>query len=107
MHDVAICLAVACMIVWYQSGDIVAIVASTVAVFIAGILQIIESWDEESHREEAAIYAGYTITNALAFFAGKSWAIEECFYYGAMTILCVLISLSSLRQPLRNPFILQ
>ncbi len=91
------CLVIICLVVWYMLGSRVTIVASSLAVFIAGMPQVIDSW-RSPDRETGYIYLGYALSNYLAFMGGKSWAIEEWFYYGVCVVLCLMIGIAALRK---------
>jgi len=90
-------LVVICLAIWYGSGSRWAIISSTIAVFVAGCPQIKDCW-ETPDKKTTLIYFGYTLANFLNFLGGKAWSIEERFYPGICTILCLLIALSSLRR---------
>lgn len=90
-------LVIVCLVVWKVSGSKTAIVASTLAVFIAGVPQIVESW-QKPDKQTALIYFGYIIANSLSLMAGKSWTIEERFYPAVCVILCTLIGIASLHR---------
>lgn len=89
-------LVIICLIIWSLSGPMWATIASTVAIFISGCPQIRESW-QEPDRKTSLIYWGYTLANALSFFGGKAWTIEDTFYPGMMTLLCLVIALAAAR----------
>lgn len=85
------CLLVAiCLLIWYQAGNVGAIIASSVAVVLAGIPQMAHSW--RNPRDTPVIsYATWLTANVLSFFAGKAWTIEERFYAACSVLLCLSI----------------
>lgn len=85
------CLLVAiCLLIWYQAGNVSAIMASSVAVVLAGIPQMAHSW--RNPRDTPVIsYAMWLTANILSFFAGKTWTIEERFYAACSVLLCLSI----------------
>lgn len=90
-----------CLIIWYFSGPTGALVASTIAVFLAGWPQLKESWLEPD-RHMALIYLGYALANFLSFSARKSWELEEWFYYAWMVVLCLIIAFAASRKPAKQ-----
>ena len=74
-----------------------ATISSTLAVVIAGLPQIKDSW-KKPDRPTSFIYLGYTVVNTLFFFGGKTWSIEERFYPGCMIGLCLVITLVAFRE---------
>jgi len=92
-----------CLIVAKLSGARWATITSTLAVFFSGFPQFKDSW-KEPHTKTALIYLGYVVANSLSFFGGKSWSIEERFYPGMMTLLCLTIMTAAFRkQPQEKP----
>lgn len=89
-------MVIICLVVWRVSGSTAAIVASTLAVFIAGTPQIVDSWLNPD-KQTGYIYIGYVIANFLSLMGGKSWSIEERFYPGVCVILCGMIAIASFR----------
>ncbi len=90
-------LVIICLVVWKMSGSRTAIVASTLAVFIAGVPQIVESW-RKPDKQTGYIYIGYVVANFLSLMGGKGWLIEERFYPGVCVILCGLIAAAALHR---------
>jgi hypothetical protein len=97
-RDTAVVLLVIdCLVVWYQSGPKWATVASTIAVCISGIPQIVES-NSERDRKTGIIYSGYVVVNTLYFLSGEKWSIEDKFYPAMMIPLCATIAWVSFRK---------
>lgn len=90
-------LVIICLVVWNMSGSKTAIVASTLAVFIAGVPQIVESWIKPD-RQSGLIYMGYVVANFLSLLGGKGWTIEERFYPATCVVLCGLIAIAALHR---------
>jgi hypothetical protein len=92
-----------CCIVWYRSGEIMAIIASTTAVLLAGIPQLI-SVAKNPNKSLLPIFYSFTIGNLFFFFvslySGKElFEFEEFvkFYIvpvanGLMSLVYVLLS---------------
>ncbi|HTF18520.1 MAG TPA: hypothetical protein VK658_10630 [Chryseolinea sp.] len=80
-------LVVVCLIVWYTAGNTGAIVASSVAVVIAGIPQMAHT--RRSPKDTPiAVYLVWLAANTLSLFAGRSWTIDERFYAVCGLVLC-------------------
>ncbi|MEK9152401.1 MAG: hypothetical protein AAB692_03475 [Patescibacteria group bacterium] len=87
-------LVVASMALWYASGDKVATIASTTAMLIAGVPQIIDAW-KKPHEMPVLVYASYFAANCLSMAGGKSWSVEDRFYPATAAVFClVLVALS-------------
>ena len=90
-------LTIASMVIWYFSGGKVATIASTTAMLVAGIPQLIDAWKKPQEMPIVA-YFGYFVANCLSAAGGKSWAIEERFYPIGAAIFCLLIATFALRK---------
>ncbi len=84
-------LVLVCLIVWGFSGSKIATVASTLAMAIAGIPQLIDCY-RRPHGMPFLIYIGYTVANLFSVLGGKNWSIEERFYPIMAGIYCLLFS---------------
>lgn len=80
-------LVAACMTVWYLSGNAVATVASTLAMQIAGIPQLVDAWRKPKDTP-VSIYCCYFVANCLSIAGAKAWTIEERFYPTMCAIGC-------------------
>ncbi len=98
-------LVVICLVIWYMSGSHWATIASTLAVVISGFPQIRDSWNTPD-RTTGHIYMGYVFANGLSFLGGKAWTIEDKFYPGMMTLLCLAIGCAAYRK-LKSPNVAQ
>lgn len=90
-------LVTICLVIWKVGGSRTAIVASSLAVFIAGVPQILELW-QKPNKEIGYVYTGYMIAALLSLVGGRGWTIEERFYSGICVTLCGIIALTSFRQ---------
>ena len=78
------------MLIWYFSGAKIAIIASSTAVFISGIPQIIDAY-KKPHEMPFLIYLSYMAANFFSIAGAKNWSVEERFYPVVTGILCFLI----------------
>ena len=83
-------LVVVCLIVWYSAGNKGAIVASSLAVVIAGIPQMAHTMRQPEHTP-VPVYLMWTTANIISFAAGRDWSIEERFYAFCAMLLCLAI----------------
>lgn len=90
-------LTIASMVIWYFSGGKIATIASTMAMLIAGIPQLIDAW-EKPRDMPILVYFSYFIANCLSAAGGKGWAIQERFYPTSGAIFCLLIAALALRK---------
>jgi hypothetical protein len=90
-------LTIASMVIWYFSGGKVATVASTMAMIIGGIPQLIDAWKKPQDMPILP-YTSYFVANCLSAAGGKSWAIEERFYPLGAAIFCLSIAVLSIRK---------
>lgn len=90
-----------CIVAWYVSGPRAATIFSTIAVVISGLPQLKDSWLKPD-KATAYIYLGYFFANLASFLGGKEWTIEDKFYPGMCTPLCLAIGLIALRKKISN-----
>ncbi|MEN9639695.1 MAG: hypothetical protein RLZZ262_1564 [Bacteroidota bacterium] len=95
-ESLVLVMVVICLVVWWFSGSWMATIASTIAVVISGFPQVKDSWSNPD-KKTGHIYLWYAVANALSFFGGKSWSIEDRFYPGMCVPLCVFIGIISFR----------
>jgi hypothetical protein len=83
-------MVAACLVIWYNAGHTVALVASSVAVVIAGIPQMAHT--RRSPRDTpVGVYGIWMVANVLSLVAGKHWTIDERFYAACGIVLCLSI----------------
>ena len=82
-------LVIICMIIWCLVNSRAATIASSSALLIAGIPQLVDAW-KRPQEMPFLVYASYVIANGLSTAGGKNWSIEERFYPATATILCFL-----------------
>jgi hypothetical protein len=90
-------LVVVCLIVWAVSGARTATIASTCAMLIAGIPQLVDCY-RKPWDTPIPIYLGYVVANGLSVMGGKNWAIEERFYPASAAIYCLVVATLALRK---------
>jgi hypothetical protein len=90
-------LVIICLIVWYVGGAKQGIIASSLAMVIASIPQMVDTY-KRPQKTPTGVYVIFLAANILSFIAGKEWAVEERFYAGCAVLLCVVIVLFSLRK---------
>ena len=91
-------LVLICLGVWYTVGEQLGIVASSLAVVMASIPQMAETY-RAPQSTPVVPYFIFLGANILSFIAGRAWTIEERFYAGCSILLCVAIILLALRRP--------
>lgn len=94
-------LVIICLVVWYVSGERAGIVASSLAVVIASVPQMVDTW----RKPEATpfwVYVTFLLANIVALIGGKAWTIEERFYACCGIFLCSVIVIFSLRKGTRT-----
>jgi len=82
-------LVFVCLTIWIISGPKWATVATTAAIFVAGIPGMIELW-RNPQPKLGHIWTGYTIANLLALAGGLSWSIEERLAPGVFAVQTVV-----------------
>lgn len=90
-------LVLVCLAVWYTAGETAGIVASSLAVVIASIPQMADTY-RKPEATPRMVYLVFLTANVVAFIAGKAWTIEERFYAGCAIFLCAVIVGCSLRR---------
>lgn len=99
-------ITIVSMVIWYFSGGKVATVASTSAMIIAGIPQLIDAW-KKPHSMPFMAFCAFLLANLLSTAGGSDWSIKERFYPASVAVYCFLIVLVSSRKlwlkPAPNP----
>jgi hypothetical protein len=90
-------LVIICIVIWYTTGEQAGIVASSLAVVIASIPQMFETY-RKPRVTPVFSYIIFFMANTLSFISGKSWTIEERFYAGCSMFLCLMIIMLSQRK---------
>lgn len=90
-------LIVVSMGVWYFSGNEAGTIASTTAVIIAGIPQLVDAWKKPQEMPFFE-YVGFSIASSLSMAGGKDWSIGERFFPASVAILCFVIAVLSARK---------
>jgi len=90
-------LVMICLGVWYTAGETLGIIASSLAVVLASIPQITETYKSPGNTLVFP-YVIFLVANTLSFIAGRSWTIEERFYAGCSIFLCAVIVSLALRK---------
>ena len=83
-------LVIVCLVIWYRAGNTVAIVASSLAVVIAGIPQMVHT-RRQPEQTPIGAYLVWLSANILSFVSGRAWTIDERLYAFCAVILCVAI----------------
>lgn len=93
-------LVVICLVVWFTSGERAGIVVSSLAIVIASIPQMVDTFKKPEATPTSA-YLVFTLGNVVSLIGGNGWTIEERFYQCCSIFLCVVIISFSLRK--RSP----
>jgi len=83
-------LVVICLVVWYTSGEKAGIIASSLAVVIATVPQMVDTYKTPGNTP-VNVYFIFLAGNILSLFAGQSWTIGERFYAACSVFLCLMI----------------
>jgi hypothetical protein len=107
LENVISALVIVCLCVWMFSGPEMATIASTVAIVIAGFPAMVELW-RNPQRGIAHVWLGYAGANALAFFGGADWSVEERFAPGVFVVQTLALALIGYRtkvmpKPVESP----
>ncbi len=97
IETVTTLLVIICLMVWFVAGSEAGIITSSLAVFIASVPQMVDTY-KNPKATPVSVYLIFLLANVISFFAGKNWTIEERFYPGSSIALCVVIVLFSLRK---------
>lgn len=90
-------LVVVCLIVWYTTGEQAGIIASSLAVVIASVPQMVDTY-KKPETTPLGVYLVFLTANFVALIAGTAWTIEERFYACCGIFLCGVIVVFSLRK---------
>jgi len=91
-------LVIVCLAVWYTSGETAGIVASSLAVVIASIPQMRETWHDPVATPKGAYFV-FLSANVVSFIAAKDWSLKEFFYPSCSIFLCTVILGFSFKKP--------
>jgi hypothetical protein len=92
-------LVVVCLVVWFTSGEQAGIVASSLAVVIASIPQMVDTY-KKPESTPTRVYVIFIVANFISLFGGRAWTIEERFYQACGIFLCAVIIAFSVRKRL-------
>jgi len=83
-------LVFVCLATWYVSGEKAGIIASSLAVVIATVPQMVETY-RKPHNTPLNVYYIFLAANVISLIGGLSWTIGERFYAGCSIFLCLMI----------------
>ncbi|MEJ7646414.1 MAG: hypothetical protein WKF87_17585 [Chryseolinea sp.] len=83
-------LVFVCLATWYMSGEKAGIIASSLAVVIATVPQMVETFKRPDNTP-LNVYYIFLVANVISFIGGLSWTIGERFYAGCSVFLCLMI----------------
>lgn len=90
-------LVLICLVIWFVAGEKAGLIASSLAVVVASIPQMVATY-KKPRTTPTAIYVVFLIAAILSFIAGKAWTIDQRFYSGCAVFLCSVIVVFSLRK---------
>lgn len=90
-------LVAACLAIWWLAGERSGIVASSLAVVIASIPQMADTYRNPGATPLAA-YLIFLASNVVSLLGGKAWTIEERFYAACSVFLCLIIIIFAMRK---------
>jgi hypothetical protein len=90
-------LVVICLIIWYTAGEQAGIIASSLAVVIASVPQMVDTY-KKPEATPLGVYLVFLSANIIALISGTAWTIEERFYACCGIFLCSVIVLFALRR---------
>ena len=90
-------LVLICLITWFVGGEKAGLIASSLAVVIASVPQMVDTY-KKPWSTPTGTYIVFLTAAVLSFIAGKSWTIDQRFYPGCGVFLCLVIVLFSLRK---------
>lgn len=90
VEKICFALVIICIVLWKLFGPQYATVVSTIGVAIAFLPQAKDVF-LRPEKNPVEIFTGFTVVNALATVAGKSWTIEERLYPAVCTSLCIVL----------------
>jgi len=94
-------MAVFCIIIWVSTTNTLAALASIVALCIASVPQVRDTWDQPD-KTPTLIYVGYTIAGFISALGGKEFSIVEVGYPVSSFLICVIIVALSVRKTASN-----
>jgi hypothetical protein len=90
-------LVIICLVVWYTAGERAGIVASSLAVVIASIPQMVDTY-RKPEATPTLVYVVFLVANIISVIGGSAWTIEERFYQCCGVFLCFMIATFSLKK---------
>jgi hypothetical protein len=98
-------LVLLCMTVYVTSGAYTATIATTVALFIAGIPQIVDTY-RNPHTASTSAYLFFTTSSFLSLIENQKWTVPDKLPQINSMVFCVIVMLLSLRKKHTHPQIL-
>ena len=95
-------LVAVCLVIWYIAGEKAGMIASSLAVVIASVPQMADTF-RKPEATPAGAYIIFLFANIVSFVAGKSWTVEERFYPACSIFLCLVIIVFAMRKKNRHP----
>lgn len=90
-------LVVVCLVVWFSIGGQAGIIASSIAVVVASIPQMVDTF-KKPESTPMLPYIIFIGANTISLIGGKAWTIEERFYQCCSIFLCVVIVAFGMRK---------
>ena len=90
-------LVVICLTVWSLSGERAGIIASSLAIVLASIPQMVDTFKKPESTPTLA-YGVFTIANVISLLGGRAWTFEERVYQCCSILFCVVIVAFSLKK---------
>ena len=90
-------LVLICAVVWFFMSNEAAIVVATLALLLASVPQLKDTW-LRPHEAPIWIYLGFTTANILSTLAGKDWSIAERLYPASCSLATIAFVLLAARK---------
>lgn len=90
-------LVIVCIIIQYEIGEFWSMIASVASLTIASIPQVIDTYKQPKNTP-SLIYLIFCLANIISLLGAKSFALEQVLYAGSALIICITITLLSLRR---------
>ena len=91
-------LVMICILVYIKSGPYTATIATTIALDIAGIPQIIETYKRPKTTPTVS-YLFFTISSVLSVYGANAYTVQDMLPQTNAAVFCFIITLLSIRKP--------
>lgn len=97
LDSLVVFLVIVCVLIQYKAGPFSAMIASVLSLTVASIPQVVDTY-KNPNNTPSFIYSIFCLANITSLIGAKSFALEQTLYAGSALIICLVITLLSLKK---------